>query len=74
MEYKHSVVVDPSTYKTEGLCDGIPLRMHAHSDLENIGIIRAQEDWSRLAKNVDNCRGDWDQNTVSCLFPFQNIF
>ena len=57
MEYKHSVVVDPSTYKTEGLCDRIPLRMHVHSDLENIGTIRAQEDWSRLVKNVENYRG-----------------
>lgn len=57
MDCEHSVVVDPSTYYTESLCDGIPLRMHVYSHLENIGIIRAQEDWSRLVKKVHNYKG-----------------
>ena len=57
MEYKHSIIVHPSNYETEGLCDGIPLRMNTHSDLEDIGTIRAQQDWSSLVSKVENYRG-----------------
>ena len=57
MEYKHSVIIDPSNYDTEGLCDGIPLRMNTHSDLEDIGTIRAQQDWSWLVSKVESYRG-----------------
>ena len=45
MQYKYSIVEDPSTYDTEGLCEGIPVRRHVAADLEEIGTFRAQEDW-----------------------------
>ncbi|KAM5349173.1 hypothetical protein ACJ41O_008996 [Fusarium nematophilum] len=45
MEYKYSTIVDPSTYETQGLCDGIPLRVHQTQETEDLGAIRAQEDW-----------------------------
>ena len=45
MEYRYSTVVDPSTYDTEGLCDNIPLRIHRSQEPEDLGAIRAQEDW-----------------------------
>lgn len=57
MEYLYSNVVDPSTYETEGLCEGIPLRVHKHPHLEDIGTLRAQEDWRRLVGPVDNYKG-----------------
>lgn len=57
MDYRYSVVVDPSTYDDHGLCGGIPLRMHTNSRLENIGCVRAHEDLSRLVQNVKNYRG-----------------
>ncbi|KAI0526192.1 geranylgeranyl pyrophosphate synthase [Xylaria bambusicola] len=52
MPYSYSTVVDPSTYETEGLCDGIDLRKHIAADLEEIGTLRAQEDWRRLVGPV----------------------
>ena len=57
MEYKYSTIVDPSTYETEGLCDGIPLRLHMYPDLEDVGTFRAQEDWKSFVHPVDNYRG-----------------
>ena len=45
MEYKYSTVVDPATYETEGLCEGIPLRCHCNPELEEIETLRCQEDW-----------------------------
>jgi hypothetical protein len=57
MDYRYSTVIDSSTYETEGLCDGIPLRLHMFPDLEDVGTFRAQEDWSRFVSPVDNYRG-----------------
>ncbi|KAK3177241.1 hypothetical protein OEA41_008570 [Lepraria neglecta] len=45
MEYKFSTVVDPATYETEGLCEGIPLRCHHNPEFEEIETLRCQEDW-----------------------------
>ncbi|KAF4978237.1 hypothetical protein FZEAL_5342 [Fusarium zealandicum] len=47
MEYQYSTIVDPSAYEAEGLCDGIPLRIHQSQEPENLGAIRAQEDWRK---------------------------
>lgn len=44
MHFRYSEIIDPSTYHTQGLCDGIPLRMHKDPDKETIGAIRAQRD------------------------------
>jgi hypothetical protein len=57
MNFQHSSLVDPSTYDLEGLCDGIPLRIHKHADLEDIGAIRAQEDWRKHVSPVHSYRG-----------------
>jgi hypothetical protein len=45
MDYKYSIVVDPATYETEGLCEGIPLRCHLNPELEEIETLRCQGDW-----------------------------
>jgi len=57
MEYKYSTIVDPSTYETEGLCEGIAVRVNVSPDLEEIGTFRAQEDWKRLVGSFDLYKG-----------------
>lgn len=57
MDFRYSDLMDPSTYETKGLCDGIPLRMHREPSKENIGAIRAQSDWTRLVGPVGYYRG-----------------
>jgi ophiobolin F synthase len=52
MPYQYSTIVDPSTYDTHGLCEGIDLRKHIAGDMEEIGTLRAQEDWRRLVGPV----------------------
>ncbi|KAL4914351.1 putative geranylgeranyl diphosphate synthase [Aspergillus aurantiobrunneus] len=48
MEFKYSEVVDPSTYETQGLCDGLPVRYHKNSEIEEIDCLRCQEHWREL--------------------------
>lgn len=57
MEYQYSQLVDPSTYETEGLCEGIPLRANYHPELEDLGALRAQEDWRRHVAPIGTYRG-----------------
>ncbi len=45
MKYRFSHVVDPSTYETDGLCDGIPLRVHRSAAVGDLGTIRLHRDW-----------------------------
>ena len=60
MEFKNSRLVDPSEYELdglEGLCDGIPLREHNNSIKEDIGAVRAQEDWTKLVQPLNRYKG-----------------
>ena len=57
MEFVYSMVVDPSTYSTEGLCEGIPLRKHMDPCKENIGAVRAQQDWAKFVRPLSQYRG-----------------
>lgn len=57
MDYLYSTVVDPSTYKTDGFAEGIPLRVHAYPELEEKGIFQAQEDWREVVSPVHDYRG-----------------
>lgn len=45
MKYHYSHLIDPSSYPTQGLCDGIPLRCHRNSDIDELGTIRLRRDW-----------------------------
>ncbi|KIK51154.1 hypothetical protein GYMLUDRAFT_252327 [Collybiopsis luxurians FD-317 M1] len=47
MEFLYSTKIDSSAYETEGLCDGIDLRMHNLTWLVDRGSIRAHEDWTK---------------------------
>ena len=57
MEFQYSDVIDPSTYETQGLCEGIPLRRHKDLMKENEGAIRAQEDWAKFVGPVGHYKG-----------------
>ena len=60
MDFIYSKLVDPSEYETQGLCDGIPLRMHTSSINEVIGTIRCQKDWNRLVEPIAFYKGGLD--------------
>ena len=57
MNFRYSKLIERATYKTEGLCNGIALRMHKQSSLEKRGALRAQEDWSKLVGPVGHYHG-----------------
>ena len=57
MEFRYSEIIDPSTYETEGLCKGILLRKHKDQIREDVGAIKAQEDWTRLVSRVEHYKG-----------------
>jgi hypothetical protein len=71
MEYRNSTIVDPSTYETEGLCEGILLRVFQNQEVEDFGVIRAQEDWRKHVAPLGFKRGSlgpqW--NFLSVAFP-----
>jgi hypothetical protein len=48
MEYRHSRPLDTGSYDTQGLCDGLSVRMHNYPELEVTGTKEAQIDWERL--------------------------
>lgn len=57
IDFWYSDVVNPLTYETEGLCVDIPLRRHRDIEKENLGALRAQEDWTKLVRPVPNYKG-----------------
>ena len=57
MDFLYSTVVDPLTYETDGLAEGIPLRVHAYPELEEKGVLQAQEDWREVVGPVNSYRG-----------------
>lgn len=61
MDFRYSSILDPSTYTTQGLCDGIQLRLHNDHEVEDLAIIRAQEDWRQNVAPIGLFRG--------CLHP-----
>lgn len=57
MQFRFSDVVDPTTYETEGLCDGIPLRKAKETLKENLGAVRLQKDWNKHVGPLRHYRG-----------------
>uniref|UniRef100_A0A093VXQ0 Fusicoccadiene synthase n=1 Tax=Talaromyces marneffei PM1 TaxID=1077442 RepID=A0A093VXQ0_TALMA len=53
MEYRYSERIDPKTYETHGLCDGIELRIHKDPHGEIKGALRCQHDWAKLVAPVN---------------------
>ncbi|KAK4166981.1 isoprenoid synthase domain-containing protein [Cladorrhinum sp. PSN259] len=73
MNYTHSNIIPVSSYSTDGLCDGIPLRLHKRQILEDLGCIRvrAQEDWRAHVAPIGLVKGllGPEYNLVSTMFP-----
>ena len=71
MEYRFSTLVDPSTYETHGLCDGIAVRKHMNPEIENRGALQAQKDWARLVRPVGFYRGGLgpEYNFIQVIMP-----
>ncbi|KXX73481.1 Fusicoccadiene synthase [Madurella mycetomatis] len=71
MEYRYSTIVDQSTYETEGLCEGIPLRLHHSQESEDLGAIKAQEDWATLVGPAEFIKASLGPkfNFLSVAFP-----
>ena len=57
MEFTQSDIVNPRSYRTDGLCHGIDLRIHKDRMGENRGAIRCQKDWSRLVAPAKDYKG-----------------
>jgi hypothetical protein len=45
MEYRYSKQLNPEELDIEGLCQGLPFRVHRSPGREDLGAIMAQEDW-----------------------------
>ncbi|KAJ6097682.1 Fusicoccadiene synthase [Penicillium canescens] len=71
MEYRYSSIVDPSTYETEGLCSGISVCVHQNQDTEDLGCIRAREDWRTYVAPLGFYKGSLGPrfNLLSVAFP-----
>ena len=54
MDFLYSDKIDPSKYKTDGLCDGIDLRRHKDPSAEIRGVTRCQNDWSKFIGPLKN--------------------
>ena len=57
MDLKYSEVIAQSCYDAQGLCDGIELKRHKYSRREDIGAIRAHEDWAKFVSPISFYRG-----------------
>lgn len=71
MEFNFSRLVDRAEYDLEGLeglCDGIPVREHNHKIYEDIGAIRAQQDWHKLVQPLSDYKGG-----LAASFNFMSI-
>jgi hypothetical protein len=68
MQSQYSTVVDPDTYITDGLCDGIPLRINNDATGEIVGAVRCQKDWSEHVSLVADYKG-----TLGTPFSFMRV-
>lgn len=57
MEKRFSKLIAASTYNSGGLTGGIELRRHIRPLSEDVGTIRAQEDWNRLVSPLKGYTG-----------------
>ena len=47
MDFTYRYSFEPTDYDTDGLCDGVPVRMHKGADLDEVAIFKAQYDWEK---------------------------
>ena len=68
MEFEHSQMVDRERYQTDGLCEGIDLRINNDPNGEIAGARRCQQDWSRLVGGLHDYHG-----TLGNPFSFMRV-
>lgn len=54
MGYQYSEEIERSSYRDDGLANGMQLRIHRDSHKEISGVLHAQRDWSNLVSPL--CR------------------
>jgi hypothetical protein len=70
MEHQNSTPVDPCSYESMGLFDGLPVRISRHEHLANKGCLQAQEDWERHIGPVQGFVGLLDKfNGIAIALP-----
>ncbi|KAM7190054.1 Isoprenoid synthase domain containing protein [Naviculisporaceae sp. PSN 640] len=57
MDFVYSYPVDPTTYETHGLAEGIPVRVHRETYREAEGSLQAQRDWSEHVRPMPRYHG-----------------
>ena len=68
MDFHHSVIVATDPYGTDGLCDGIELRINKDEKGEILGAINCQKHWSKLVGPIRNYKG-----TLGSPFSFVRV-
>lgn len=71
MEFKFSEVVNPSTYDTQGLCDGLKVRYHKNPEIEELDVLRCQEHWREMVGPLGLYKGSLGKhwNGMSIAIP-----
>ncbi|KAL4894617.1 hypothetical protein BDV59DRAFT_200951 [Aspergillus ambiguus] len=72
-EYKYSTVVDPTTYESHGLCDGILLRHHKGLEPEEIGVLRCLEHWRGWVGPLGFYKGGMGPGGISWPLPSPSV-
>ncbi|KJZ79476.1 hypothetical protein HIM_00945 [Hirsutella minnesotensis 3608] len=71
MDYHFSSLIDPSTYDNDGLYSNVPLRVNQDPIAEDLGTIRAQEDWRKHVAPIGFYKGGLGPrfNFMTCTIP-----
>ncbi|KAK2590016.1 hypothetical protein QQS21_012304 [Conoideocrella luteorostrata] len=71
MDYRYSSAVDTSVYNTQGLCNGIALRVNKYQQTEDLGAIKAQADWRKYVAPMGFVKASLGPkyNFLSVAFP-----
>ncbi|KAK8091557.1 hypothetical protein PG997_001918 [Apiospora hydei] len=70
MDYRFSHLIGPSSYDNQGLSNGIPLRCHRNSDVEEAGTLRLRRDW---IKNLGSLPSSSKGGNLGPIYPFISV-
>lgn len=57
MDFSHSDIMAPGSYRDDGLANDMPLRIHKDPYKEITGTLRAQQDWNDNVSPVKDYQG-----------------
>jgi len=69
--HRFSSVVHPSLYigPTYGLCEGLEVRLHNENELDDLGVLMAQQAWRGTVQKCAHTSLSRVGNIVSLCFP-----